>query len=1175
MVLLEGIRKGMSLLSGLSTSTSSAEADFLNLCQQNVYSIQALVIRGNLLNEMQCRDLSQKLFKTVHSIQELVFHCGGSSDRFRRALERFYRILEKAELLVKKCSKDDWITEAVFQIENAKDFQVILLEVGLCYHAVYEQAKDVSGNLWNFQHLGQGTSAFTFRPASADKVREDQDTLKRRLVDLVRSRQISPIQLPVQQLQQCLAKYLLVTWECISRQTQTNELDLSSIILCMKEIESSETWGKDQYLGSGSFGGVCKSTWMSIPCAKKVFHGEVDESLFLKEAGILFHLKHTNVVKFFCCGNGQDREDCFMAMELMEKSLAKLILDQAKKGVPFSYQVSIEIIAQIARGMCYLHGMGVAHRDLKPPNVVINKLTSPYLEDQYCVKLVDFGLSKVRVEACKSNVMTGAGIGTTKYRAPEAHRDGPGRVNWFKADVYSFGVTCAHLLSLKDPFENVNLGNKYVELMNGLRPEIPATACPEKLVALINNCWDTCPISRPSFTEICIRLEEITHELLRGGFGGLSSPNQGYKQEMQIDCTSYDFIRIEVEEHSAVQRQGIPCTDEIIELKPTLDSSVIVNRHLETIKSFSSSTTDVSNFHSSAFGASSTPINKVAVEDLGITEHASTIGGSEYLSACTELVMPGTQGNGRLADNHHRELSSTPEAAGHFSNQCKVLKEHLVVAEAILNKETESSDDVSSADISVPQSALTELHRVVKIGKALIESCHNEPCQKAYLRQDKRIEAFAEALKDVVWCVSVVYYHNIREFSPRNLAMTMDTFPQAVLGAKEQYLLQKAVFADKKELHVSLHVWIQNHSCSAEECGRAMDEHEGADDPSVCLANQILARLANSKDDIIAGPVETDHISDTLWKTTQEVLEDIRRIGGGALGIVFETTWLGDKYAKKVVDVTDSTCHAVFVNEANALATLNHPHIVSIFAYSVSSSETCFFLMELMSHDLHKYILNKKMKRLGTNSPFSILASIDLMLQISEAMSYMNSQGMVHRFLTSYNILVKEVDDPVLQKEGFVLAKLGGFSSALSMPEVVPYDETTRNVDPGMWPMARWMAPEIWCIEDHHRLPSDHTFFPRKCDVYSYGIVFSEVLTGNLPFHNAVFNARELHQFSTALDNPWSSVRPELPESCPESLASLIRECWHTDPVRRPTFEEISRTLRYLKGLHILAGIHQ
>ena len=61
-------------------------------------------------------------------------------------------------------------------------------------------------------------------------------------------------------------------------------------------------------------------------------------------------------------------------MELMEKSLLNLNEDQRNKYFPIS--VVLDIILQIACGMCYLHNQSVAHQDLKPQNVVVNRLIS-------------------------------------------------------------------------------------------------------------------------------------------------------------------------------------------------------------------------------------------------------------------------------------------------------------------------------------------------------------------------------------------------------------------------------------------------------------------------------------------------------------------------------------------------------------------------------------------------------------------------------------------------------------------------------------------------------------------------------------------------------------------------------------------------------------------------------
>lgn len=499
-----------------------------------------------------------------------------------------------------------------------------------------------------------------------------------------------------------------------------------------------------------------------------------------------------------------------------------------------------------------------------------------------------------------------------------------------------------------------------------------------------------------------------------------------------------------------------------------------------------------------------------------------------------------------------------------YENQCSVLQQQLSFVEEILKKETSTSSDVLvsslTADLFLPQLALAELHRVLKAGRNLIEDCHDEPCLKAYLKQGERTLAFSELLKEIIWCLSVVFYYNSKGCTPGNPDIVMDEFPLAKLGAyKELYMLQKEALNDQKELLISLDVWIQSHLCGAVECGRP-EQHQG--DDSLCLAAQILKRRRLNDEGsahALFDDIEPDHKS-LLWITAQEALEDVGKIGKGSFGTVFETTWLGDRYAKKEFVMVPKS----FEDEVNALAKLNHPHIVRVSAYNVvqDSEATCFFLMDIMPHDLRTY-MRDKMNRNRNRLPFDISAGIDLMLQISEAMNYIHSQGMVHRDLKAENILVKPVDDPELCKEGFVLAKLVDFGLAKSKREVTAYSHMTKNQGTRLW-----MAPEVFKAygdDDGHLDVS----FPRKADVYSFGIVCSEILTGKFPFQNANIKWSELYTLLTDSENP---LRPELPESCPESLESLICECWRTDPRRRPTFTEISTMLRYHKGLLMLTG---
>ncbi|KAG0612872.1 hypothetical protein M758_6G058800 [Ceratodon purpureus] len=361
---------------------------------------------------------------------------------------------------------------------------------------------------------------------------------------------------------QSLANYMLVKMYCTSKELQADNLDSFSAILWTKASEPSGTWGSSHFLGAGSgANGVCRTTWLGIPCAKKEFHGQESETCFLKEAGILVHLKHPCIVNLICCGNGLKKGDRFIAMELMETSLFDLIEEQ--KNVLFSLPVAVDMMVQIARGVCYLHDRGVAHRDLKPQNVVVSRLISPHLsEDHFSVKLVDFGISKTKVEVSKSNIMTAGGIGTTRYMAPEAfpqaYGNGTGKATWFKADVYSFAMTCAHLLSLRTPFgEMQNLRALHEKLVKEERPKLPV-GCPKELVLLLEKCWNIRPGSRPSFMQICIELEKFRHAFLRGCGGA----TEGGQDNIVDLSAGFDFIGRMVNKQSALHA---PLVDSIVE----------------------------------------------------------------------------------------------------------------------------------------------------------------------------------------------------------------------------------------------------------------------------------------------------------------------------------------------------------------------------------------------------------------------------------------------------------------------------------------------------------------------------------------------------------------------------------------------------------------------------------
>ena len=143
------------------------------------------------------------------------------------------------------------------------------------------------------------------------------------------------------------------------------------------------------------------------------------------------------------------------------------------------------------------------------------------LKSQYYLqaKVVDFGISKVKLQVDKSNTITRPKTGTTVYMPPEAFTNG--RADWFKADVYSFSVMCSVILSGDEPFQGIKRDDLYGAICNGTRPKLPGDI-PEELEFAIEKGWATDRNGRPSFFEICTKLEQIRHWALRNHCLGLS-----------------------------------------------------------------------------------------------------------------------------------------------------------------------------------------------------------------------------------------------------------------------------------------------------------------------------------------------------------------------------------------------------------------------------------------------------------------------------------------------------------------------------------------------------------------------------------------------------------------------------------------------------------------------------
>jgi eukaryotic-like serine/threonine-protein kinase len=172
--------------------------------------------------------------------------------------------------------------------------------------------------------------------------------------------------------------------------------------------------------------------------ALKVMHAELanDEDFvrrFVGEARSVARLSHPNVVAVY--DQGADGRMLYLAMEYVPGRTLRDLLNERGRLSP---RDALDIMDGILAGLAAAHAAGIAHRDVKPENVL--------LTSGHSVKVADFGLA--RTMAGTSHTKTGMLIGTAAYLAPEQVSRGTADA---RTDVYAAGVMLFEMLTGAQP----------------------------------------------------------------------------------------------------------------------------------------------------------------------------------------------------------------------------------------------------------------------------------------------------------------------------------------------------------------------------------------------------------------------------------------------------------------------------------------------------------------------------------------------------------------------------------------------------------------------------------------------------------------------------------------------------------------------------------------------------
>lgn len=217
----------------------------------------------------------------------------------------------------------------------------------------------------------------------------------------------------------------------------------------------------DKKLGSGGMGEV----WLchhhqqhNILMAIKILKPELvnysnQVTRFTTEVEILSKIRHPNLVSIYNFNYSNKDLPYFIIMEFLQgMNLSEYITNKKE----LNFELIVNIVEQICRGLKAIHNGGIIHRDLKPDNIFV-------VSDQntITIKIIDLGIAK-NTNDNKSPTAKGDILGTLAYMSPE-QLEGKSDID-FRADIFSLGMIIYEMIAGVNPFKIH--GASHIEIIN-------------------------------------------------------------------------------------------------------------------------------------------------------------------------------------------------------------------------------------------------------------------------------------------------------------------------------------------------------------------------------------------------------------------------------------------------------------------------------------------------------------------------------------------------------------------------------------------------------------------------------------------------------------------------------------------------------------------------------------
>ncbi|KAK3029140.1 hypothetical protein RJ639_039695 [Escallonia herrerae] len=246
-----------------------------------------------------------------------------------------------------------------------------------------------------------------------------------------------------------------------------------------------------------------------------------------------------------------------------------------------------------------------------------------------------------------------------------------------------------------------------------------------------------------------------------------------------------------------------------------------------------------------------------------------------------------------------------------------------------------------------------------------------------------------------------------------------------------------------------------------------------------------------------------------VWEINANLLKFENKVASGSFGDLFKGMYCSQEVAIKVLkpELVNLDMLREFSQEVFILRKIRHKNVVQFIGACTQPPNFCI-VTEFMSKGSLYSLLHKQ------RGAFKLPTLLKVAIDVSKGMNYLHQNNIIHRDLKTANLLM----DENAAQSGVMTAETGTY---------------------------RWMAPEV--IEHE---PYDH-----KADIFSFGVVLWELLTGELPYSY-------LTPLQAAVGVVQQGLRPTIPKHTHPGVAELLVSCWQQDPTLRPNFSEILEKLQ-------------